>query len=218
MIPAALTRVVPAVVLALMAFPAVAARQCEAVVGGGWPPAVGNYGEAATTLLGGAGEDALSMLVLPARGVESQVLLRRDAANGQWTVLASHADKRIYNWNSGSNKAGVSLRVDQQAITAQAPLPDALAQRLVETWARALASSEVASRAPITDGEVVSFTVKGERYSGLQPGCGQLEALSEQATLLIELANSKDKKHERRYADIERALDKMHNRFSGDAG
>lgn len=218
MIKAALVRALPAALLVLLATPALAARQCEAVIGEGWPPAVGNYGQAASQLLGAAAEDALSMLVLPARGVESQVLLRRDAASGQWSVLASHADKRIYSWNSGSSKAGVTLRLDQQPVTAQAPVPEALAQRLVEVWAQALASSETTSRAPVSDGEVVSFTVNGERYSGLRPGCGRLEALADQAALLIELANSKDKKYERRYADIERALDKMHNRFSGDAG
>ena len=103
-------------------------------------------------------------------------------------------------------------------LIAQAPLPDALAQRLVEVWGKALASPEVAARAPVTDGEVLSFTVNGERYSGQRPACGQLEALQEQAALLIELAHSKDKKYEKRYANIERALDKMHDRFVGDAG
>lgn len=217
--PTAPRRVLLAAVLALAAMPAMAARQCEAVVGQGWPPAVGNYGQASSQLLGGQAEDALSLLVLPARGEESQVLLRRDGGNGQWMVLAGLADKRIYNWNSGASRGGVNLVLDQEPEFAQAPLPDVLAQRLVQVWATALATPEVAARAPVTDGEVVSFTLNGERYSGLRPGCGQLQALLEQATLLTELAHSKDKKYEKRYADIERALDKMHDRFYGeDAG
>ncbi len=212
-------RVMLAAALALLAVPALAARQCEPVVGEGWPPAVGNYGQAASQLLGGLSEDGLSLLVLPARGEESQVLLRRDAGNGQWTVLAGQAEKRIYSWNSGASRAGVNLRLDQTPVFAQAPLPDALAQRVVAVWAQALSTPEVAARAPVTDGEVVSFTVNGERYSGLRPGCGQLQALLEQATLLTELAHSKDKKYGKRYEAIERALDKMHDRFYGeDAG
>ncbi len=216
--PVAPGRALLALLLAALAAPALAASQCRPVVGEGWPPAVGNYGQAATSLLGGQAEDGLSLLVLPARGVESQVLLRRDGTNGQWMVLAGMADKRIYNWNSGASRGGVSLLLDQEPAFAQAPLPDALAQRLLQVWAAALASAEVATRAPVTDGEVLSFTVNGERYSGLRPGCGQLEALLEQATLLTELAHSKDKKYEKRYANIERALDKMHDRFVGDAG
>ena len=214
----ALTRALLTGLLVLASAPALAARQCAPVVGEGWPPAVGNYGQAAAQLLGGQGEDDLSLLVLPARGVETQLVLRRDA-DGQWQVRAGQADKRIYNWDSSASRGGVNLRLDQTPQFAQAPLPDALAQRLVATWASALATPEVAGRAPITDGEVVSFTINGERYSGLRPGCGQLAALLEQADLLVELANSKDKKYGKRYEAIERALDKMHDRFYGeDAG
>lgn len=216
--PAAPKRAWLAALLAVLATPALAARQCEPVVGAGWPPAVGNYGEAAAQLLGGVAEEGLSLLLLPARGEESQVQLRRDAGSGQWSVVAGLADKRIYNWNSGNSRAGVSLRLDQQPEFAQAPLPEALAQRLLGVWTAALASSEVAASAPVTDGEAVSFTINGERYSGLRPGCGQLEALLEQAALLTELAHSKDKKYGKRYEAIERALDKMHDRFNGDAG
>jgi len=207
-----------ALLVALTA-PALAASQCGPVVGEGWPPAVGNYGQAASQLLGGQAEDELSLLVLPARGEESQVLLRRDVTSGEWTVLAGMAEKRIYSWNSGASRAGVNLRLEQSPSFAQAPVPDALAQRLMGVWAQALSTSEVAARAPVTEGEVVSFTLNGERYSGLRPGCGQLEALLEQAALLTELAHSKDKKYEKRYEAIARALDKMHNRFYGeDAG
>ncbi len=216
--PVAPRRALLALVLAALTGPAPAASQCQPVVGQGWPPAVGNYGQAASSLLGGQAEDGLSLLVLPARGVESQVLLRRDADNGQWMVLAGMADKRIYNWSTSAGRGGVNLLLDQEPAFAQAPLPDALAQRLLEVWGKALASPEVAARAPVTEGEVLSFTVNGERYSGQRPGCGQLEALQEQAALLIELAHSKDKKYEKRYANIERALDKMHDRFVGDAG
>ena len=77
---------------------------------------------------------------------------------------------------------------------------------------------EIRQRVGFTCNEVLSFTVNGERYSGQRPACGQLEALQEQAALLIELAHSKDKKYEKRYANIERALDKMHERLVGDAG
>ncbi|KRG41352.1 hypothetical protein ARC78_11420 [Stenotrophomonas pictorum JCM 9942] len=216
--PVASARLLLATLLALTTAPVLAASQCAAVVGEGWPPAVANYGDAAAQLLGGVTEEGLSLLSLPARGPESQVQLRREPGSGQWVVVAGLADKRIYSWNSGSSRAGVNLRLDQQPELAQAPVPDALAQRLLQVWAAALASSEVAPRAPVTDGEVVSFTLNGARYSGLRPGCGRLEALLDQAALLVELAHSKDKKHEKRYADIERALDKMHDRFSGDAG
>ncbi|MEA5667863.1 hypothetical protein VA603_10000 [Stenotrophomonas sp. MH1] len=219
MTSAALKRALLIALLGLASSPALAARQCEAVVGEGWPPAVGNYGQAAAQLLGGQAEDGLSLLVLPARGVETQVLLRRDAGSSQWQVLAGQADKRIYNWDGGASRGGVNLRLDQSPEFAQAPLPDALAQRLVAAWASALATPEVAARAPVTDGEVVSFTINGERYSGLRPGCGQLAELLEQAALLVELAHSKDRKYEKRYEGIERALDKMHDRFYGeDAG
>lgn len=218
MTPAAPVRALAVALLALATAPALAASQCVGTVGEGWPPAVANYGEAAAQLLGGVNEEGLSLLLLPARGPESQVQLRREPGSGQWVVVAGLADKRIYSWNSGSSRAGVNLRLDQQPELVQAPVPDALAQRLLQVWAAALASSEVAPRAPVTDGEVVSFTLNGARYSGVRPGCGRLEALLDQAALLVELAHSKDKKHEKRYADIERALDKMHDRFSGDAG
>ena len=122
--PVAPRRALLTLVLAALAGPALAASQCLPVVGEGWPPAVGNYGQAATSLLGGQAEDGLSLLVLPARGVESQVLLRRDAANGQWMVLAGMADKRIYNWSTAAGRGGVNLQLDQEPEFAQAPLPE----------------------------------------------------------------------------------------------
>lgn len=212
--PAVYGRVLLTALLAAAAAP-VLARSCEPVIGQGWPPAVGNYGEAAVQLLGGAVEDGVSMLTLPVRGQESQVLLRRDADSGQWRVLAGVADERIYNWNSGRSRGGVNLVVDQQPDFVQAPVPEALAQRLVQAWTQALSMPEVAGQAPVTEAEVVSFTVGGRRYSGKRSSCGPLEALQDQAVLLVELAHSKDKKYEKRYADIERALDRMHNRFYG---
>lgn len=191
------------------------AKGCEPAVGQGWPPAVGNYGEASVQLLGGAVEQGVSMLTLPVRGQESQVMLRRDAGSGQWGVLAGVADERIYNWNSERNRGGVSLVIDQQPDFAQAPVPEALAQRLVQAWRQALSMPEVSGPAPVTEAEVVSFTVDGRRYSGKRSSCGPLQALQDQAVLLVELARSKDKKYGKRYAGIERALDRMHNRFYG---
>jgi hypothetical protein len=214
----AITRgLLAAAMLVVTASPALADSQCPTVVGQGWPPAVGNYGQAASTLLGGQAEDALSLLVLPARGKESQVLVRQE--DGRWTVSAGVVDERIYNWNNSGSRVGLHLQLEQTPEFAQAPLPEALAKRLVGVWAQALSLPEVAESAPLTEGEVLSFTVNGQRFSGQRAACGQLEALLDQAAMLVELAHSKDKKYEKRYRDIERALDKMHDRFYGeDAG
>lgn len=198
----------------LAAAPLVQAQVCQAAMGGGWPAATGNYGDAAVNLLGGSHQAGISWLLLPKRGEESQLMLAPDE-QGQWWVTSAMADQRIHHTSNDYNSFGVQLRLEQEPDIERAPIPAELAQRIVAHWQRVLAQVEMAERAPVMESEdIFSLQLNGQRYSGRQPDCRLLERLLEQRNLLQELAGSKEKKHEKRYDAIGRALDKYDERIA----
>ncbi len=181
---------------------------CRADMGAGWPAATSNYGDATVNLLGGAPAQGLSWLVLPKRGEEHQLTLAPDA-QGQWWVIRGRADQRIHYISNDRNSFGVQLRLDQEPEIDRAPIPAELAQRIVAHWERVLPDVQMAERAPVMGEEdIFSLLINGQRYSGRQPGCSLLSRLLDQRALLEELAGSKEKRHEKRYEAIGRALDK----------
>ncbi|MGL6826535.1 hypothetical protein KRM21_18850, partial [Xanthomonas hortorum pv. gardneri] len=108
--------------LGVLPWTVAAARECESTLGRGWPPAVGNYGTAVTTLLDGATKPSLSLLTLPTRGVESGVSLLpgKDGA-ADWTLRHSRADERVYSWVSQSDRGSVQFRTEQTPETVEIP-------------------------------------------------------------------------------------------------
>ncbi len=211
--------VIAALLLLVPASQAFAARSCTTDLGQGWPPAVGNYGEAVERLFDGDHAPMLSLVVLPARGVESGISLA-PVANGQdWLLRSSVADKRVYSTSSGASKFGVQLRVDQEPEQREVAMPAALAQRLLRTWQAALENEVPAdTRAPVLDGEVVSFQIDGKRYSGSRPTCGAGGLMLEQAALLVTASDTKEKKRDRRWSDLEASLDELQELLTGTAG
>lgn len=200
--------------VALAMAPLLPAAACTVNMGAGWPVATGNYGEGAANLLGGVHEQGIAWLLLPRRGAESQLVLAPDA-DGQWWVSRARADQRIHHTSRDSSHFGVQLRLDQQPEIERAPIPAELALRLVDRWERALAAAGLAEQAPLMEDEdMLSIQLSGQRYSGRAPSCGGLPRLLGQRVLLEELVGSKEKKHEKRYEAISRALDKYDERVA----
>ncbi|MBE0317607.1 hypothetical protein [Xanthomonas citri] len=199
-------------VLGVLPWTCASARECASTLGRGWPPGVGNYGAAVTTLLDGGAKPALSLLTLPTRGVESGVALVPGKQGGDWSLRYSRADERVYSWVSQTGRGNVQFRTEQTPETLEIPIPAALAKRLVGSWNAALAQLAPAGRnAPVTEGEVVSFQVDGVRYSGTQPSCGA-------GALLIEASEGKEKKRDKRWTQIESSLDELQQTLAGTAG
>lgn len=198
----------------LAAAPLAQAQVCTLDMGPGWPAATGNYGQAAVSLLGGEHADGIAWLSLPKRGSESQLQLAPDE-QGQWWVVRARAEERIHHINNDRNSFGVQLRLEQQPEIERAPIPTELAQRILAHWQRVLAQVQMAERAPVMGEEdIFSLQLNGQRYSGREPGCSALVRLLDQRALLEELAGSKEKKHEKRYEAIGRALDKYDERVA----
>ncbi|MBV6777263.1 hypothetical protein [Xanthomonas euvesicatoria] len=196
-----------------------AARECESTLGRGWPPAVGNYGTAVTTLLDGGTKPALSLLTLPTRGVESAVSLVPGKEGADWTLRHSRADERVYSWVSQTDRGSVQFRTEQTPETVEVPIPAPLAKRLVSNWTDTLTQLAPNGRtAPVSEGEVLSFQVDGVRYSGARPSCGAGELLLKQAALLIEASEGKEKKRDKRWTQIESSLDEFQQTLAGTAG
>jgi hypothetical protein len=208
-----------AVVLAALVVAPGASAACTTALGHGWPPAVGNYGTAVETLFEGKATPALSLVVLPTGGVESGVALLPGTQDGEWTLRYSKADKRVYNWNNSARGGGLELRVDQEPDQYQVAIPAELAQRLVRSWRAALDSGVPGERkAPVGDGEVLSFRVDGERYSGPRWECGAGKLMMKQVALLIEASDTKEKKLDRRWKDLDESLDELQQLLDGKAG
>ena len=208
-----------AVILAAVVVAPGASAACTTDIGRGWPPAVGNYGQAVETLFNGNAQPALALTILPKGGVETGVALLPGSQDQAWTLRYSEADKRVYNWNNSARGGGVELRVDQEPDQYQVSIPSALAQRLVRSWRAALDSGVPADRkAPITDGEVLSFQVDGQRYSGPRWECGAGKLMMKQVALLIEASDTKEKKLDRRWQDLDESLDELQQLLAGKAG
>lgn len=215
---AGLKRALLAVLAASAPVAALAWGSCDTNLGRGWPPAVGNYGGAVEQLFDGKTQPALSLVVLPSRGVESGIALM-PADGGDWTLRFSRAQERVYSWVDGGSRGGVQLRTEQQPEAYEIPIPALLANRLVSAWGSALGQlSPVGRDAPVLDGEVLSFVVNGVRYSGTRPSCGAGELMMRQLALLIEASEGKEKKREKRWNEIEASLDELQQTLAGDAG
>jgi len=192
---------------------------CTTDLGHGWPPAVGNYGQAVETLFHGKAQPRLALTLLPKGGVETAVALLPGTREGEWSLRYSQADKRVYNWNNSARGGGLELRVDQEPDQYQVAIPAALAQRLARSWRQALDSGVPADRkAPVTDGEVLSFQVDGERYSGPRWECGAGKLMMKQVALLIEASDTKEKKLDRRWQDLDESLDELQELLGRKAG
>lgn len=210
---------VAAALVAAAPLPALAWGSCSVDLGRGWPPAVGNYGGAVEKLFDGEATPAVSLLTLPPRGVESGMALVPGAAGADWTLRYSRAEERVYNRIENGQRSGVELRTAQTPERYEIPIPAALAKRLVDSWTEALGQMSPEGRnAPVLDGEVLSFVVNGVRYSGTRPTCGAGQLMLEQAALLIEASEGKEKKREKRWNEIESSLDELQQTLAGNAG
>jgi hypothetical protein len=209
----------PLYAMLLMAAAPAAHAACTTELGHGWPPATSNYGEAVETLFEGKARPMLSLVTLPKGGVETGVALLPGTQEQEWTLRYSKADKRVYNWNNNARSGGLELRVDQEPDQYQVAIPAALAQRLVRSWQAALTSAVPAERqAPLGNGEVLSFQVDGQRYSGPRWECGAGKLLMKQVALLIQASDTKEKKLDRRWQDLDESLDELQELLAGTAG
>jgi len=207
--------------LAASAVPASALAwgSCSVNLGRGWPPAVGNYGGAVEQMFDGNTAPALSLVTLPARGVETGMSLLPGTDGADWTLRYSRAEERVYNRIDTGTRSGVELRTQQTPERYEIPIPGALAKRLVNTWNTALGQiSPDGHDAPVLDGEVITFVVNGVRYSGARPTCGAGQLMLQQAALLIEASEGKEKKREKRWNEIESSLDELQQTLAGSAG
>ncbi|MEI2456811.1 hypothetical protein [Lysobacter firmicutimachus] len=186
---------------------------CRAALGRGWPPATENHGSAVEQLLAAKAAPQLSLTYLPARGAESGLLLI--PGDGDWTLRHAAASERVAAWASSRNGGALQLRVDQEVENEEAPIPAPLAQRLVASWKRALATIVPEDRgAEFTDKDQLLFVVDGLRVSGLRPDCGAGELMMDQAGLLTEASNESASKRERRWRELEESLDELDRRLS----
>jgi len=197
---------------------ALAWGSCSVQIGRGWPPAVGNYGGAVEQLFDRGAAPSLSLVTLPARGVESGLALV-PGQGGDWTLRYSRASQRVYSWVEGGSRGGVQLRTEQPPQTFEVPIPATLASRLVSAWGAALGQlSPPGQDAPVLDGEVLSFVVDGVRYSGVRPSCGAGGLMMRQAALLIEASEGKEKKRDKRWNELEASLDELQQTLADSVG
>lgn len=201
---------------ALVVMPAHADDEvCRIDLGRGWPPATENHGSAAETLFAGGLTPTLSLTRLPARSAESGLQLIAGEGEGDWTLRYVEADERIQVWTGGRRE----LRVQQQPDVASVPMPAALARRVVTDWQRVLDGQVPKDRAAeFHDGEVLLFVVDGVRVSGLQPACGPIVQMMEQATLMIEATDDGDEKRIKRWRKLEESLDQLEQSLAGATG
>ncbi|WP_454828551.1 hypothetical protein [Pseudoxanthomonas wuyuanensis] len=195
------------------------ARQCQVDLGRGWPPATDNYGNAVEGLFHQQAQPALSLVWLPSRGKETGLSLLPGADGAAWTLRHSQADERVYHWNNGGSRGGVELRIGQPARQDEAPIPAELAQRLVALWRQSLEQAVPAGvGASVQEGNVLSFVVGGDRFSGAIPGCGPTERMLEQAALMIEATTEKESKRERRWIKLEASLEDLQQSLADSNG
>ena len=206
-VAAAATRL-PAVLLvlsaALMPSWSAAAKECPAQLGRGWPPGTANYGGAVERLFDGQTPPALSLVWLPRSGKETGLALVPGAEEGAaWTLRYSQANERVYRWSGNA----LELKTEQTPEQATAPVPAALAQRLLKVWGDSLRQAAPESAAAtFHEGDLLSVVVDGVRFSAPASECGPLEQILEQAGLLIEASDEKESKRERRWAEIDASL------------
>ncbi len=187
-----------------------AKSECQVDLGQGWPPATENHGSAVENLFTAGDEPALSLVRLPPRGKESGVMLIRPSNGKAWTLRAAAAAERVDAMESIPGGISRSLKTDSAPKVRESVMPPALAERLVDAWARALQVAVPAERdAAFQDGELLVFTVDGQRVSGSEPGCGPSRLLSRQAEILIDAAGSKDKNLPKRWRALIKSLNEL---------
>jgi hypothetical protein len=203
------------ILLAALASGPATARQCETQLGRGWPPGTANYGAAVERLFDGQTSPALTLVWLPGNGKETGLALLPGAEGQAWTLRYSQADERVYQWSGNA----LQLKVEQTPQQASAPIPAGLAQRLLQSWGEALrqAAPETAA-AKFHEGDQLTVTIEGERFSGPVSECGPLEQILAQAGLLIEASDEKESKRERRWAQIEASLQELQRSLAGAGG
>ena len=191
------------------------AQTCSIDMGRGWPAGMANYGQAAAALLGGEPSQGVAWLDLPKRGEESQLLLE-PSADGMWRVLHAVADTRIHHVVADRSSFGVQLRLQQEPKVRQAPIPEGLARRIVAAWKQVVLPLALDAREPpLIDSEnAASLLIDGKRLSGHMPNCMAINRLTDINLLLVDLAGSSERKHEKRYEAIARALDKYEERLA----
>lgn len=207
-----------AAVLLLAAPLAQAKNECQLEMGHGWPPATQNHGSAVEQLFAGSDQPVLSLTRLPLRGKESGVMLLHPAGSSSWTLRSAVADERVANVVVNARGVNRTLRVDQTPKLREIPMPAALAERLVDSWQRALQAAVPAGReARFHEDELLVFTLDGQRVVGLEPGCGPARLLVRQSQLLIEAAGSKEKHRTKQWRALMRSLDELQEQLA-DAG
>lgn len=197
--------------VAVLAAPfAHAASDCQYALGRGWPPATENHGSAVEQLLAAKAEPRLSLTYLPTRATESGLLLIPGVDAADWTLRHATPNERVAVWSSGRASGSLQFRVDQQVDNEEAPIPAALATRVVAGWKRALETMAPADKpAEFQDKDQLLFVVDGLRVSGARPDCGVGELLMEQASLLTEASNESASKRERRWRALGESLDQL---------
>ncbi|WAC62157.1 hypothetical protein OVA13_12165 [Pseudoxanthomonas sp. SL93] len=205
--------------LLLVAAPvAFAQDDCTLSFGRGWPPATGNHGAAVEQLFTGDVQPAVSLVWLPATGKERGIALIPGAEGAAWTLRVSEADERVHVWSGGSARGGVQFRTEQTPDRDEVRMPVPLAQRVASLWQQALErAAPQGVNAPLQDRGLVSFLVNGERFSGVAPDCGPAELLFEQVDLLVEASNESESKQEKRWQQLDAALDELQQSLSGQA-
>ncbi len=197
-----------ALVAGLAALPAArAADSCGATFGHGWPPATENYGTAVEGLLAGGETPRLMITRLPARGTESAVMLIEGP--GGWRLRFAEADDRVMDWSGTGNGVQRQLRVDQVPAIEEVPLPAQVAERIVGSWKRLLASLPADRSAPYTDDEQWLVVLDGERVGGQVPDCDAGELLADQVKLLVEAVDESESKRARRWEQVQELLAEM---------
>ncbi|MEH6418107.1 hypothetical protein [Pseudomonas sp. CGJS7] len=193
-----------------LAAPFAQAAECSFALGRGWPPATENHGSAVEQLLAAKAEPRLSLTFLPTRGTESGVLLIPGAGDADWTLRHALPSERVAVWNSARASGALELRIDQEVENEEAPMPAALAQRIVAAWKRALETMAPQGKAAeFQDKDQLLFVVDGLRVSGARPDCGVGETLMEQVGLMIEASNESAAKRERRWRALGESLDEL---------
>ncbi|GAB3369328.1 hypothetical protein GCM10027431_16090 [Lysobacter rhizosphaerae] len=180
--------------------------QCKLALGRGWPPATENYGTATEKMFAGETQPTLSFTLLPKLGVESGVLLVADPNGGDWLLRRAVADERVHAWEGDR----LVLRTTRAPEFTEAPIPAAIATRLVADWRRALSLAVPEGvTAPFSEGDTWLFVAGDLRVSGLRPDCELGALLRDQIDLLIEASDEGDGKREKRWRQIGESLDRM---------
>ncbi|MCF7222294.1 hypothetical protein [Marilutibacter chinensis] len=191
-----------------MSLPALADDACEVALGHGWPPATENYGSAVEQLLAGGAAPTLMLTRLPARGTEDAVILVR-GEDGSWTLRHAEADQRVLVWTGSGASMQRELLVDQRPEVLEVPIPAVLAERFIDAWRRTLAVVPPDRDAPFSEGDTWLLQIEGQRLAGGVPGCGAAEMMVDQVELLIEAADTRESRLDKRWEDLAESLDEM---------